>query len=55
MKCDSWASLLAHTFTSPHFGCEPKIRAVTTIVSKPVEGSERFDKKQDEPINLIVD
>jgi hypothetical protein len=28
-KCDSRASLLAHTFTSPCLGCEPKVKVVT--------------------------
>jgi hypothetical protein len=30
MKCDSWASLLAHTFTSLCFGREPKTKVATT-------------------------
>jgi len=30
MKCDSRASLLAHTFASPSFGREPKAKVVTT-------------------------
>jgi hypothetical protein len=29
MKCDSWASLLDHTFASPCFGRKPKARVVT--------------------------
>jgi hypothetical protein len=29
MKCDSWASLLAHTFASPCFGGEPKVKVAT--------------------------
>jgi hypothetical protein len=29
MKCDSQASLLAHTFASPYLGDEPKARVVT--------------------------
>jgi hypothetical protein len=29
MKCDSWASLLAHTLTSPYFGCEPMAKVAT--------------------------
>jgi hypothetical protein len=29
MKYDSWASLLARTFTSPCLGQEPKVRVVT--------------------------
>jgi hypothetical protein len=32
--------------------------SMTTIVSQPMEGSERFDKKQDEPMNpsfIILD
>ncbi len=29
MKCDSWASFLAHTFASPCLGREPKTTAVT--------------------------
>jgi hypothetical protein len=29
MKCDSHDSLLAHTFASLYFGCEPKPRVVT--------------------------
>ncbi len=30
MKCDSQPSHLAHTFTSPCFGREPKVRIATT-------------------------
>jgi len=52
---DSRASLLACTFASPCLGCEPKARVATTIINQPVEGNERFDNKQDEPINPIVD
>ncbi len=33
MKCNSWASLLACTFISPCFGCEPKARVVTWSVT----------------------
>jgi hypothetical protein len=33
MKCDSWASLLAHTFASPCFGREPKVRIATFLVT----------------------
>jgi len=29
MRCDSRASLLAHTFASPYLGCEPKVRVAT--------------------------
>jgi len=29
MKCDSWASFLAHTFASPHFGHERKVKVAT--------------------------
>jgi hypothetical protein len=29
MKCDSRASLLAHTFASPCFGHEPEVRVAT--------------------------
>jgi hypothetical protein len=29
MKCDSWASFLAHTFASLYVGCEPKARVAT--------------------------
>jgi hypothetical protein len=29
MKCDSRASLLAHTFISPCFGCKPKVKVAT--------------------------
>ncbi len=32
MRCDFWASFLAHTFASPCFGHEPKIK-VATIMS----------------------
>jgi len=31
MKCDSRASLLAHTFTSPCFGRKPKAKVVTLV------------------------
>ncbi len=33
MKCDSQASFLAHTFASPCFGHEPKVRVVTMVMS----------------------
>jgi len=29
MKCDSWASYLAHNFASPYCGHEPKARVAT--------------------------
>jgi hypothetical protein len=32
MKCDSWASHLAHTFASPCLGHEPKVRVATTTM-----------------------
>ncbi len=32
MKCGFWASLLAHTFTSPCFGHEPKARVMTPTI-----------------------
>jgi hypothetical protein len=32
MKCDSWASLLAHTFACPYLGWEPKARVTTLIL-----------------------
>jgi hypothetical protein len=32
MKCDFWASLLARTFASPCFGCEPKAKVMTCHV-----------------------
>jgi len=31
MRCDSWASLLAHTLASPCLGHKPKARVVTII------------------------
>jgi hypothetical protein len=31
MRCDSWASLLAHNLTSPCLGYEPKARVATTF------------------------
>jgi hypothetical protein len=34
MRCDSWASLLAHTIVSPRLGREPKARVATTKASK---------------------
>ncbi len=34
MKCDSWASLLAHTFASLYFGCEPNVRVATLGLTK---------------------
>jgi hypothetical protein len=34
MKCDSWASFLAHTFTNPHLDREHKARVITTMVHK---------------------
>jgi hypothetical protein len=32
MKCDSHASLLAHTFISPCFGHKPKARVATILI-----------------------
>jgi len=32
MKCDSWASFLAHTFASPCFDHEPRVRVVILIL-----------------------
>jgi hypothetical protein len=43
MKCDFWASLLAHTFTSPCLGCEPKVKVVT-----PKEKVKEAKKKGEE-------
>jgi hypothetical protein len=34
MKCDSWASLLAHAFASLCFGHEPKARVVTSYMTR---------------------
>jgi hypothetical protein len=31
MKCDFWASLLAHTFVSLYFGRKPKVRVATIV------------------------
>jgi hypothetical protein len=31
MRCDSWASLLAHTLTNPCLGREPKVRVATLM------------------------
>jgi hypothetical protein len=39
MKCDSWASFLAHTFASPCFGRKPKARVVIIGVNLP-KGTE---------------
>jgi hypothetical protein len=33
MKCDSWVSLLARTFTSPCLGHEPKARVATIFLT----------------------
>jgi hypothetical protein len=33
MKCESWASLLAHTLASPCFGREPKVRVATLKIA----------------------
>jgi len=33
MRCDCWASFLAHTFASPCFGRKPKVRVVTILDS----------------------
>jgi hypothetical protein len=36
MKCDSRASFLAHTFASPCFGHEPKVKVATKVeIRKP--------------------
>ncbi len=32
MRCDSWASFLAHTFASPYFGHEPKAKVATWTI-----------------------
>jgi hypothetical protein len=32
MRCDSWASFLAHTLVSPCLGREPKARVATKII-----------------------
>jgi hypothetical protein len=32
MKCDYWASFLAHTFASPCFDREPKVKVVILIL-----------------------
>jgi len=35
MKCDSWASLLTHTFASLYFGRKPKVKvALIDIILK---------------------
>jgi hypothetical protein len=31
MKCDSYASLLAHTFASPYLDCKPKAKVATQL------------------------
>ncbi len=31
MRCDSWASLLAHNLASPCLGCEPKAKVVIIV------------------------
>jgi hypothetical protein len=31
MKCDSHASLLAHTFTSPYLDCKPRVKVMTQL------------------------
>jgi transposase InsO family protein len=41
MRCDSQASLLARTFTSPCFGHEAKVRVATLTIN----GSEFTSKK----------
>jgi hypothetical protein len=33
MKCDSWASFLAHTFASLCLGHEPKAKVATTMTN----------------------
>jgi len=32
MKCDSQASLLAHTFINPCLGCKPKAKVATIVL-----------------------
>jgi hypothetical protein len=41
MKCDFWASLLAHTFLSPCLGCEPK---ATIVIGKLNKFNHNLDK-----------
>jgi len=31
MRCDSWASLLAHTFASPYIGRKPKVKVKQVV------------------------
>jgi hypothetical protein len=40
MKCDSWASLLAHTFARPCLGHEPKARVATIHVKVKIERAQ---------------
>jgi len=49
MKCNSWASLLACTFTSPYLNCEPKAKIMTVtfqesllLVIKGTLGKNKF-------------
>jgi len=42
MRCDSRASLLAHTFASPYFHREPKARVAT---SRPLGNSPKEPKE----------
>jgi hypothetical protein len=50
MKCDSWVSFLARTFSSPCFGREPKVRVTTwKMINK--EKKVRFTSHIMEKIN----
>jgi len=39
MRCDSWASFLAHNLASPCLGPEPKAKVATSLVSAHMEAS----------------
>jgi hypothetical protein len=44
MKCDSWASLLARTFTSLYLGREPKVREKMTLGCSLVAKHKKYYK-----------
>jgi hypothetical protein len=39
MKCDSWASFLAHTFINPCLGNKPKAKVVTLVLANHIHSN----------------
>jgi hypothetical protein len=50
MRCDFWASFLAHNLASPCLGHKPKVKVATMNMLQIMLGARHFEdeKKQDE-------